>query len=383
MKNLYFLITTVFAMLFFISAYASLSCSFKTSCDADESDILHLFSLNNGHFELPSQANYPYKLCCKKPLSVSVNPALCDGEFLSLSAQTNAHAGEYSAYAYKLCLNDTTRYGFYTCELKNSCDVEQTCLLSLSSDINAHGGDCNAYETKVCCNYTPYIEPGVGAPEISPGNIIEIVPGETVETLMWVKNNYKFGNNQVTIDFRVVHNSSNTLKDVTEQWKKTYLIDFCEFDTNTNTCIQDVLGKTITFVPNENKTFLFKVLIPSEAEPNDEFNITFNITSKTLGNSYETFARYILKGGKVKITINAYAMSAQGIKLPNVEVNIYICNPHVEWCDEGTAIYKYRTKTDNDGKIRTVIYPVLILGKKYKLSLVTEKGYAETILDLT
>ena len=198
-----------------------------------------------------------------------------------------------------------------------------------------------------------------------------------------MKNNYRFEDNQVTIDFRVIHNSSNTLKDVTEQWKNIYLIDFCEFDTGTNTCIQDVLGKTITFAPNENKTFLFKVLIPSEAEANDEFNVTFNVTSKTLGNSYETFVKYILKGGEVKITIDAYAMSAQGIRLPNVEVNIYICNEHVEWCDEGTAIYKYKVKTDDKGKIKTTIYPVLLLGKKYKLSLVTKKGYAETILDLT
>lgn len=291
MKKQYFLTTMGFAMLFFISAYASLSCSFKTSCDIDESDILHISSLSNGHFELPSQVNYPYKLCCEKPLSVSINPALCDGEFLSLSAQTNAHAGEYDNYDYKLCLNDTTRYGFYTCELKNSCDAWQTCLLSLSSTVNAHGGECNAHETKVCCNYTPYMELSIDALNISPGNIIDVVPGEVVEVYLHVKNNYIFEDNQVTIDFKVIHNSSNILKNVTGRWENIHLIDFCEFDTSTGICIRGVLGKTITFAPNENKTFLFKVVIPQEAGINDEFNVTFNVTSNTLGNSYETLVR--------------------------------------------------------------------------------------------
>lgn len=387
MKKWYFFIILPFILLFFISGYSSkyvdlydthLSCEWKTSCAGDENDILHISSLTNAHFELPTQTNYPHKLCCKKPLSVNINPKLCDGEFISLSAQTNAHAGKYGDYNYKLCLNDTSRYGFYTCELKNSCGLGQVCLLSLSSTTNAHGGDCNAHSIKVCCNYTPYIEL-----DVFPGNRIETSPGEIVEVYLYVKNNYKFSDNEVIIDFKVIHNSSNTFKDVTDQWKNIYLVDFCEFDTNTNTCIQDVLEKTIIFTPNENKTILFKVLIPREAKLKDEFNVTFNVTSKTLGNSYETFVNYALGGGEVEIEINAYAMDSQGNKLPNIDVNIYICKENVEWCDEGAAIYKYTTNTDENGEINITINPVLILGKKYKLSLVTEKGYSETIIDLT
>lgn len=370
----------------FTSAYA-FSCSFKTSCSANENDILHLSDLTNAHLELASQAYYPYKLCCEKPVSVSLNPAICDSPFISLSSETNAHAGNYTDYNYKICLNDTSMYGFYNCTYRNSCESNEVCTLSLSSQTNAHAGDCNAYNTKVCCEYKPYIDSGITPRKgigISPGNIINVLPGDIVEAFLWIKN-YYHDNNEITIDFNVIQNSSGVLKDVTDEWKNTFLIDFCEYDINTKTCKQDVLGN-ILLSPGENKTFLYKVLIPNEAEIGDSFNTTFEITSKTLNNNkYYASLLHKLSGGKIEININAraiYYLESKTETVPNLDVNIYICRADVEWCDESTAIYKYKTKTNETGYISTTIYPALISGRKYKISLVTEKGYSEATFEI-
>ena len=80
----------------------------------------------------------------------------CSGNnnVLKLSDSTNAHAEipTGTAYSTDVC------YGYLICEAKESCAVDEECVVTLSSDTNAHLATCsssNAYDTKICCVSEP------------------------------------------------------------------------------------------------------------------------------------------------------------------------------------------------------------------------------------
>ncbi len=150
---------------FFVIAKAKtpktyLDCSFKTVCDTDEVDVIHLYSLENSHVELSTENFYNYHLCCKlnaedNSIDLKINPSSCEyGKLASLSSPTNAHVAEYDYYNYNICL-DTTNHenGVILCQWKNSCESYETCMFSVYSKENTHAAECDYFPMKVCCAY--------------------------------------------------------------------------------------------------------------------------------------------------------------------------------------------------------------------------------------
>ncbi len=359
--------------LLFITTFA-FSCELKQTCNAGENEILRFSSLTNAHFELPLYKNYSYILCCEKA-SLKISDT-CGGGFASLSSDSNAHAAEYGVYPINLCLEDESGKGFFSCSLKNYCSGPETCLFSLSSNVNAHGGECTEYPYKVCCNYTPYI--GI---EIKGSQIIDVSAGELVNVYMSIRNNYNVLQEVEIFLDNIIHGISGSLEEVTAEWRERYIIDFCEVESIGKEECKANAENTFSFAPGEEKIFLFKVVIPFDAKLLSNYTANFTVTSKTLGAVYKPYVIYRIIGGKIGIVVNAMVTDTMGNPQKNREISICICESSVEWCDEQNAIYVFKASTDEVGVLYVQITPVLELGERYKLSLVTEKGYAEAIIE--
>ena len=131
------------------------------SCE-DNQTILKLSSESNAHGELYNgTGGYTTEICYSDifgesyigefPHNCKVTPA---NKILGLSDSTNAHAEipTGTAYSTDVC------YGYLICEAKESCAVDEECVVTLSSDTNAHLATCsssNAYDTKICCVSEP------------------------------------------------------------------------------------------------------------------------------------------------------------------------------------------------------------------------------------
>jgi len=132
----------------------SISCSVTNGTCAGTT-ILGLSDYLDSHAEMPSSANYPYKVCCTGTgLSNS-----CAGSYdtvLKLSGDTDAHVEEKTLSNYSgnnVCLSSTTT-GTVNCDYSSSCSLlgsNYTCLASISGESDAHIGDCSNFPTKVCC----------------------------------------------------------------------------------------------------------------------------------------------------------------------------------------------------------------------------------------
>ncbi len=113
--------------------------------------IFSMSATSNAHAE-QYNTNYNFHVCCSitsGTLSVNIGDSNCaeDG-VISLSALTNAHAGDYGSYSNDVCLSSTS--GNIDCYYAGSCSAD-ACLASMSDTTNAHVADCNGYTRKVCC----------------------------------------------------------------------------------------------------------------------------------------------------------------------------------------------------------------------------------------
>jgi hypothetical protein len=133
-----------------VSTSTNLAC-FVTNGACSGTTIFNLYDYLGNHAELSTQTNYAYKVCCT---GTNISNS-CSGTYhdtvLKLSGVTNAHAEEntLSNYANNVCLSSSTLA--VSCTYGTSCSSDFTCLASISSDTNAHIGQCSAYATKVCC----------------------------------------------------------------------------------------------------------------------------------------------------------------------------------------------------------------------------------------
>ncbi len=139
---------------------AQLQCSLRlASCNAGETDVLHLSAQSNAHAELAGQSGFPspYKICCSGPIAVG---AACSGSyanFLDLYSPSNSHVekpGGGGGYLNDACISSSAIRCEYTADCSTITPVSggsAACLASISGDTNAHIGDCNTYPTKVCC----------------------------------------------------------------------------------------------------------------------------------------------------------------------------------------------------------------------------------------
>jgi hypothetical protein len=138
------------------SVYAgTLSCTVTTSCPTG-TVIYRLSDTDNAHAELSSQANYAQLVCCTGVSSLGNSCAGTYATPLNLSAVTNAHVEENDQgnYGSSACISvpsgGTVSVGYRV----NNCNSYDTTLGSISAATNAHVGDGSAYTTKVCASAT-------------------------------------------------------------------------------------------------------------------------------------------------------------------------------------------------------------------------------------
>ncbi|MDD5086167.1 MAG: hypothetical protein PHV16_00255 [Candidatus Nanoarchaeia archaeon] len=147
-----------FILIFFISSYVvdtALLCEVVTNCN--NTDIFHISNQTNAHAELNNNSNYVYEVCCNDTTGLDVGTS-CAGEYftlLHLSNQTNAHVelnNESNYNDFSVCISSSD--GLFNCSYETSCDNYDTCIASVSGSTNAHVGNCTDYATKICCNIT-------------------------------------------------------------------------------------------------------------------------------------------------------------------------------------------------------------------------------------
>ena len=137
-------------------------CARSGPCVGTEADIFHMSSRMNAHAELPSQTNYPYRVCCG---GITGLGGSCTGpgpseSAINLSATYNAHAEKNTManYANGACLSAPAGIidCSYTTGACSSLGPNYACLGTISADMNAHVSDCDGigdYSEKICCSY--------------------------------------------------------------------------------------------------------------------------------------------------------------------------------------------------------------------------------------
>jgi hypothetical protein len=154
-KFLIFAIIILVALMikYSFSQTTKITCSVETSCSY--TPAFRISDLTDAHAELSTQSNYPYIVCCRiDGTSLTVSQEISGG-FIGLSTPTDAHveAGSQNNYGYHLEFRPG--YGDVFCEVADSCQDYDTCLVSISDLTNAHVGDCttNPYQKKICCTF--------------------------------------------------------------------------------------------------------------------------------------------------------------------------------------------------------------------------------------
>ncbi|MEM5801480.1 MAG: hypothetical protein QW474_02955 [Candidatus Aenigmatarchaeota archaeon] len=157
MKKIFIVLVLILLAIFFLkysfSQTPKITCSIETSCSY--TGVFRISDLTDAHAELITQTNYPYVVCCRiDGASLSVSQEISGG-FIGLSNPTDAHveAGSQNNYGYHLEFNPS--YGSIFCEVSDSCENYDTCLVSISDLTDAHVGDCttNPYQKKICCSF--------------------------------------------------------------------------------------------------------------------------------------------------------------------------------------------------------------------------------------
>lgn len=139
----------------------------------------------------------------------------------------------------------------------------------------------------------------------------------------------------------------------------------------------DVRGKTLSFSGNEEKELDVIIKTPEDIKP-DSYRIKFAVKSQD-GVYDEIEVRMNIGVVLIPIEINARAYDSQGNAVKNALVKGFVCPVNVEWCDKGFAMFWNQTYTNETGHFHMIINAFLELGKEYKVSVVTEKGYAEAV----
>ena len=114
------------------------------SCPSETTAIMKLSAITNAHGGTISDSSYSFNLCCPG------TGTLTGTKVIGLSGTTNAHAESPTLSSSNY--NTNILYsGFGSCELLTNCG-SNVGVLSLSAETNAHLGNFNAYAQKICCS---------------------------------------------------------------------------------------------------------------------------------------------------------------------------------------------------------------------------------------
>jgi len=146
-------------------AGANLSCIVRTSCESNETDVLHMSDTTDAHAELPDGTDYSYKVCCKDTSGYNAISTDSSGyDFLHLHSATDSHSEQRSLSNYANAAYIKANASNMTCSYDNvsgSCSSGKACLLTMSDSTDAHVADCTSdpYEITVCCSLESVGEP--------------------------------------------------------------------------------------------------------------------------------------------------------------------------------------------------------------------------------
>lgn len=150
MKKL-FLLVGIFLCIAPYAVAGTLSCSVGASCPSG-TVIWRMSATTNAHAELPSQSNYAQLVCCT---GVTGLGNACSGTFaiaLKLSATTNGQSEQNSQSNYNnnACIQAPSGGSVSVGYQASNCTGFDTTLGSISATTNGHTGDGTAYTTKIC-----------------------------------------------------------------------------------------------------------------------------------------------------------------------------------------------------------------------------------------
>ncbi len=150
-----------FTLLLPASAFAALTCTVSSSCNAPDTAVFNLSGTSNAHAELPTQTNYPRYVCCSGVSGIGNNCAAGIAvTALRLSSATNAHVEQNTQnnYANNACLSIAS--GSVAVDYQSgSCSGFDTTLASISGATNAHVGGAGDYPLKVCASASTSVTP--------------------------------------------------------------------------------------------------------------------------------------------------------------------------------------------------------------------------------
>lgn len=145
-------------------AGVNLSCTVRTACEPNETDVLHMSDTTDAHAELANGTDYSYKVCCRDTTGKnSISTESSGYDFLYLHNVTDSHSerrslGHYAnaAYIKANASNITCSYS----SVSGAC-IAGTCLLTMSDSTDAHIADCitDPYDTTLCCSLESVGEP--------------------------------------------------------------------------------------------------------------------------------------------------------------------------------------------------------------------------------
>jgi len=159
----YFLIVSLIVVSIFVAqpAYAgTLSCTVTTAAlctGGTNTIILRMSGSTNAHAELPSQSNGNYAgnvVCCSGITGLSNSCTAPSAVVLRLAGTTNAHSEQNSQananYTSNACISVPTGGTISVGYQATNCTGYDTTLGSMSGATNAHVGDGTQYATKIC-----------------------------------------------------------------------------------------------------------------------------------------------------------------------------------------------------------------------------------------
>ena len=143
----------VFSILIKLTYAGTLSCNVSSSaCTGSEVEIYRLSGTANAHVQLPSVGTYPQRVCCSGVTGLSNSCTSPSATVLNLTATTNSHTSQTASapYTTPVCISVPTGGTISIAYQSTNCTGFDTILGSMSAATNAHAGDATAYTIKIC-----------------------------------------------------------------------------------------------------------------------------------------------------------------------------------------------------------------------------------------
>ncbi len=257
----------------------------------------------------------------------------------------------------------------YTC-----CDPQNENVICRCSEGKIISGSCRPLNEAHICKYgTPVKELSV---EVLEGNEVNVSAGEIVTLHVKVKNELNEKRTFTILEPSIKAITKKQNDNLEKELKEGEL--FGIRDKMHNSWKETIKGrKGFTFEPKEEKVFEYQIYIPM-VEVGTKIRLNFTVVGSSAS---DTVDLNVVRGiYPIEIEGTAYKyVDEDRVIVSNSEVTGYVCDDTVEYCDEGSKwTIKNSTITDENGYFLLRMYPILELGKTYKIGVVSEGGYAES-----